>query len=188
MEITNKRKLFDERKHLPMFELILPFGLWKSIQTQYEFKYDLKWLCYAGRYIKEDLKTYPTWRNSAVMSTFIKQDLFSVNKKCKQGIVLLPRLPDELWSLIILYSCQPKICTICGKDRSDLQYPVVCKKWYELVKKLPIMSFEKTHPHILCFYRGISMSTRVTYTKMHIRMAIEEPDGPDILRLGFLNT
>jgi len=188
--------MFDECKHLPMFELILPFGLWRSIQTQYEFKYDLKWLCYAGFYIKEDLKTYSTWRNSAIIHTFFKQDLFSINKKYKPArCVLFPRLPDELWSLIIQYSCQPKICTICGKNKSNLQYPVVCKKWYELVKKLPTISFEKTHPHVLCFYRGISMSEdssphsmRVTYTKMHIRMAIEEPDGSAIFKLGCLKT
>jgi len=120
MEITNhqnKKKLFDERKHLPMFELVLPFNLWKSIQTQYEFKYDLKWLCYSGSYI-EDVYEYVSKTYTINISCFVKQNLFSINKKYKPAsCILFPYLPPELWSLIVYYSRQPKICNVCGKYR-----------------------------------------------------------------------
>ena len=138
MELTKSKnsKLFNECKYLPMFELILPFNLWRSIQTQYEFKYDLKWLYYVGFSTEKGEQVYLFGRNNKItLYYFTKRDLFSVNRKLKPGIIMFPYLPPELWSLVISYTYQHKFCYVCGKDEFVWRYPaLVCKQWCELVK------------------------------------------------------
>jgi len=104
----------------------------------------------------EDVYEYVSKTYTINISCFVKQNLFSINKKYKPAsCVLFPYLPPELWSLIVYYSRQPKICNVCGKYRKYYQYPVICKEWYAFTRNLPQVLHVDEHSYCKCFVHNV---------------------------------